>query len=641
MLIHLRYAVAAGLTAGLVTAVVDAFALGARHPAWMEFAFLAYGLVIAAAMVGIALLSGAICRFFRYRPGPRTLTAFYLGLPLFTLAGVTGGEILRRVFIPAIFKGSPEVASVLGASLCGFVAGAMFVGLLVSAARREGRNSIGQSEGGGTGRGRAGEGPLRSAGIAVAALAVLSVLGLLVSEVSYGLREVPGRNLIIICVDALRPDHLSCYGYERTTSPNIDSLCGDGTRFDRAICQSPGSTASHASILTSLYPLTHGAWNVGDSLHEDVPSLQKHLRDRGYATAFFGNNYFLQPRFGFAKGFDSFGNEELAHRTKRAPLGLLTRSLGAARLFRAWRMEPGAPSEFSIDQSLSWIKKNRKRKFFLFLHIMDPHAPYSPPGEYRQMFFSRQYERELRDGRKLRGRIDFLESWEKEQLVDLYDGEVAYADSKAGRLTEALREWGLLDKTVVVITSDHGEVLAEHGAIFKHGYLWDSCIRVPLILRYPPGVPKGTVRTRTVQSIDIAPTALSLLGEPPLGNAQGSDLTGLLGADFDAEAGAGEGIAYTLGGITEGEGYSLTESRWKLAWLDDEHIELYDLLNDPGETTNLIEAEPELADDLKRRLLLWIKESGTAAVVPRSETVDPQRLDSEIQERLRTLGYIK
>jgi arylsulfatase A-like enzyme len=622
---HLKYAIPAGLAVGLAAAAVDAIALEGRHPAWFAFAFLVYGCCCAAALTAVALAFGAVCGALRRRPGGRTLAAFYLGLPLFVLIALAGGELFRRAVIPSVFSARSEVAPILAASICGFAAGAVFVWILVAAARSDARDE-----------GPAGKG-LRFLGTAGVGLAVLCAAALLVDGITYGQRKSPGRNLILICVDALRPDHLSCYGYGRETSPNIDRLCQAGARFERAICQSPGSTASHASIMTSLYPLTHGAWNVGDSLHEDVPSIQGHLRERGFATAFFGNNYFLGPRYGFASGYDTFGNEELVYRTERAPLGSFWRSLGAARLMRAWRVEPGAPSDFSIEQSLAWIKKNRNRKFFLFLHVMDPHAPYSPPGEYRRMFYSRDYEGEVRDNRELRKKIDTLQGWEKEQLVDRYDGEIAYADSKIGRLVDALRGWGLMDRTVLMITADHGEVLDEHGGIFNHGYLWDSCVRVPLIVNFPPAVPSGAVIKDVVQSIDICPTALSLMGEPPLAGAQGVDLTGLMNGDPPAR----EALAYTLGGITEGEGYSLTGPRWKLAWLDDEHVELYDLQNDPGETKNLVDQEPVLAAELKRRLLTWIEESAAAAEVPRSETANLQRLSEEVKERLRTLGYIE
>jgi arylsulfatase A-like enzyme len=668
LLSHFKYALPAGLAVGLAAAVVDAAILGARNPAWMAFAFLAYGLTCAACLLALSVPVWALCRAAGYRPGPRALAAFYVGLPLFGLAALAGAEAIRRAVIPAVFKSPHAAIPVVAASLCGFLLGAGFVALLASAVRGDAKDAIAGYDKSGAAGGRSDRAgrsmsALRAAGLAVVGLAILSALSLLAGVLSYRAKSRPGKNLIIVCVDALRPDHLSCYGYAKRTSPNIDGLARSGAMFERAICQSPGSTASHASIMTSLYPLTHGAWNVGDSLQKGVPSLQKLLHKRGYATAFFGNNYFLEPRFGFAEGFDTFVDEELAYKAKRAPIGLYARSLGVTRLFHLRLYEPGVPSEFSISQALSWIEKNRRRRFFVFLHLMDPHAPYSPPADYRHKFFSREYEGEVRDGENLRARMASLKPWEKEQLVDLYDGEVAYADSKVGRLTAALRDWGLDDDTVIVVTADHGEVLTEHGGIFNHGYLWDCCVRVPLIFNYPPAIPSGVVKKCVVQSIDIAPTALSLMEEAPLESAQGRDLTEMIGsgegscggagdADGECERAGEEGgakgsatggrcVAYTLGGITKGEGYAITGRRWKLAWIDDEHVQLYDLLNDPGETKNLIAEKPEIAAELKRQLLIWMKESAAAAMVPRSETVDLNRLEGEVQDRLRTLGYIK
>jgi len=619
MLRHLRFAFASGLAVGLAAALADAAMLGNAHLSRMAFAFLVYGLLAVTTETVLALIVGAICRARGYRPTAWFLAALYLGLPACALAAVAGGEAARRFVIPAIFGSRHDFTPVLVASLWGVIAGAVLVAALFAAARKE-----------------AGSGLLSWAGWGVFGLACLSMLGLAISELTYGLRKSEGANVIIVSIDALRPDHLTCYGYPRPTSPNIDMVAREGARFERAICQSPGSTASHASMLTSLYPLTHGAWNIGASLDERVYTVQEHLGSLGYATAFFANNFFLQERFGFAQGFDTFGNEGRVQRVRSAPLTSYPLSLAAVRFANKWRTTPGEPNDFSIDQALSWIEKNRNRRFFLFLHIMDPHSPYAPPDEYRSAFMSRDYGFELRDGQKLRSRIGSLTPEEKMQLMDLYDGDIAYADSKIGRLMETLRRFNLHEETVVVITADHAEVLDEHGALFNHGYLWYSCIRVPLILFYPPAVEAGVVFDQVVQSVDIVPTSLSLMGEQELPGAQGADLTGLLNGDENET----KGVAFTLGGISEGEGYSITTSRWKLAWIDEENVQLYDLLSDPGETTNLVESEPDTALALQRRLLTWVHESRRSAVVPLSETVKVDRLDQETRDRLRTLGYV-
>jgi arylsulfatase A-like enzyme len=619
MRVQLRYAFVAGLAIGLAAALVDAAILGSHHLRWLAFAFLVYGLGLALAEIVLALIVSTICGVLGRRPGPGFLAAFYLGLPAFALAAATGGEVARRYVIPAVLGGRHEFLTVLVASIFGLLAGGVFVAVLFWAARREGRSKS-----------------LSRVGWGIVGLACLSVAGLAVFEITYGLKRAEGKNVIIVSIDALRPDHLSCYGYDRPTSPNIDNLARGGARFERAICQSPGSTASHASILTSLYPLTHGAWNVGASLHEDINALQDHLGERGYVTAFFANNYFLQKRFGFGHGFHTFGNEGKVQQVRAAPLRSYPLSLGVVRFIHAWRTKPGEANDFTIDQALSWIDKNRKRKFFLFLHVMDPHAPYAPPAEYRSAFLRKTYDYDIKDGPKLRSRISSLSPEDKMQLVDLYDGDIAYADSKMGRLMERLRRWNLEEKTVVVITADHAEVLDEHGGLFNHGYLWDSCIRVPLIIHYPSAVPAGAVIDEIVESVDIVPTALGLIEEPGLPGAQGTDLTGLMNGEVDKA----QGVAFTLGGITEGEGYSITTPRWKLSWIDEDHVELYDLLKDPEETVNLIDSEPDTAAALQRRLLTWVNESRKAAVVPRSETVALERLDRETRDRLRTLGYV-
>jgi len=215
------------------------------------------------------------------------------------------------------------------------------------------------------------------------------------------LQSSPGTNCILVSIDALRPDHLGCYGYHRDTSPNIDRLAAGGTMWRRAFSTCPGSTAGHASMLTGLFPLSHGAYSNAIRLPDEVVTAAEVFKQNGYSTAAFTRNWFISPEVGFGQGFDCFVDDGygliLRTATPRTLMLGLALSQTALRVIQ-W---PGRPSRLEIESALDWIRSRRRHRFFVFLHIMDTHSPYIPPdgivGSFGDGDLSRGHIQHLHD----------------------------------------------------------------------------------------------------------------------------------------------------------------------------------------------------------------------------------------------------
>lgn len=299
-------------------------------------------------------------------------------------------------------------------------------------------------------------------------------------------------NVIIICLDTLRADHLGCYGYLRDTSRNIDKLARRGILFEWAFAQSNFTLASHASLFTSRYVRSHKADRIERNLSENEVTLAEVLRDNGYKTAaFIYNAVLFSPRYGLNQGFEtySFGEED----DKRISF---VKTLPAA---------------------LEWIGGHKDDKFFVFLHANDIHQPYHSCFEN---FFDSGYKGRL-DNENFAWGTTFARNnpsrtpREIKHIIAHYDGGIKYADTFIGKLTRQLDDWGLSDKTIIILLSDHGEILAERGkgSRFCHGFsLYDEEVHVPLILIHPGIKRKGIRIHKQVQLIDVMPTILDFLG---------------------------------------------------------------------------------------------------------------------------------
>lgn len=413
--------------------------------------------------------------------------------------------------------------------------------------------------------------------------------------------SVPGKsyNIIIICLDTLRADHLHCYGYSRKTSPNIDRLAAKGVLFEWAISQSSFTLPSHVSLLTSEYVHTHKVDRIERRLGEEKITLAQILRQNGYKTAaFIYNAPQLAPAFGFNKGFDvyNFGEDE-----KDRTLSF----------------------KVTVPEALKWIEEHQRDQFFVFLHSNDIHEPYHSIYEN---FFDPTYEGRL-DNEYMASGTSFHQNnltrtpREIRHIIAHYDGGIKYADTFIGEFMSQLRRWGLLDNTILILLSDHGEILMDRGMQSCHGFsVYDEEVHVPLIVAHPGLRQKGRRINNQVQLIDIMPTILDFLnikGEHI--GMEGRSLAPLINGgnekDFDKYA-----YAECLKGESEREGAEnrqvmVRTSSWKLiasTWKISEDLkkslpgniqlhnyaiislpaqdgyELYDLEKDPKEAANLI-----------------------------------------------------
>lgn len=436
-------------------------------------------------------------------------------------------------------------------------------------------------------------------------------------------------NVLVYLVDTLRADHLGCYGYgRRKTSPEIDAFATDAVLFEEALAQSSWTRSSVASLLTGRLPTSHGVEGRGDALSPEATTLAEVLRKAGYATAAFVTNGNAGEPFGFAQGFDTF--ELLGEDGSRRALHALSDTVNRA--------------------AFSWLDENRGRPFFLYLHTMEPHAPYAPPGQTPEPAALSDEEAEAMEVLRERSLARFGESadvvpgsmtWMQglhrgilsakpsrvQALLKLYDGEIERNDRNFGRLLEHLKEKGLYDDTVVVFVADHGEEFYDHGG-WEHGKtLYQEQLKVPLIVRFPEG-PFGVRAAGTAQQVDLLPTLAGYLGLTLPDGVQGEDLRAWLGTEGPRAVCS----HLELDGVAA---ESLVEGPFKvLCKLSDAFgCELYNLEEDPGETLDLAPWRPALAGYMEQRLHSF-REPEAALKAVEAE------VDERVLEQLRALGYL-
>ena len=396
-------------------------------------------------------------------------------------------------------------------------------------------------------------------------------------------------NLLLITVDTLRADHLGCYGGADASTPAIDRLAKEGVLFEQASTCVPLTLPSHASILTGTYPAFHGAHNNGTyKVDDSVVTLAEVLRGRGYRTGAVIGAFPLASRFGLTQGFDTYDDTLPVPQEGERKMGYAQRP--ADRVSRA---------------GLEWLETKEGKPFFLWLHYFDPHSPYAPPEPFAARF---------------RGRP--------------YDGEVAFVDEQVGRVLERIRRPDFASNTLVVLMSDHGEGLGDHGE-WTHGvFLYESTLRVPLLMALPGVLPAGRRVGQPVRSIDVLPTVLELLRVPIPDAVQGESLRPLY------EGGAASQRAVLAETRAPRENYAWSDLDairvGALKFIRAPRPELYDLSADPGETENRFSARPDdgarLAAELEHRL------ADAARHAP--DGSGPREPDDETRKRLASLGYI-
>ena len=424
--------------------------------------------------------------------------------------------------------------------------------------------------------------------------------------------EGAGRraNVVIYMVDTLRADRLGCYGAKRPLTPRIDQFAEDAALFEQAIAQSSWTRPSVASIFTGLGPDTHGVQDRRHRLAEDNVTLAEVLRDEGYETMGWVNNPNVAGRFGLGQGFDNY------RLTGRGPARDLNKT------FERWLSE----------------REDQSRPFLVYLHTVEPHAPYSPSPGFQRRFAPNVDDSELTSLRILRQLAhDEVQASPglTADLFALYDAEVAGADANFGDFLDILERSPVAADTIVVFVSDHGEEFREHGR-WQHGHsLYTEVLDVPLIVRFPD-LARGARIEQPVQHVDLLPTLLAYLGVEAPKMVEGRDLMAILRGSAASDGGDGWILStIDVDGFT---GRSVTTPTHRFILPQSENmgsdVQLYDRVSDPGERTNVAAEWPILSEYL--RILLTSVEASTEAV----PTVDEEDLEPEVLEQMRALGYV-
>jgi arylsulfatase A-like enzyme len=443
---------------------------------------------------------------------------------------------------------------------------------------------------------------------------LLVILGGLFSYINFN--RSSNLNILLITIDALRPDHLGCYGYRRNTSPNIDKLAEEGVLFTQAISQTPWTGGSLASILTATYPSTHHVNEFGNIINKSLVTLPEVFKRKNYYTAAVGETGHFKALTSFERGFDYlFDSKDTLGSTK---------------------------------DIIKWIRNFKNKKFFVWIHFFDyPHAPYVPPYPFNQMFVTNNKSKHLPIG-KGNEFYGVIPEWvainnitDVDYYISQYDGEIAFVDSLIGEILNTLKNENLDKKTIIIISADHGESLGERDLYFQHGdCLYNHEIRVPLIITGKI-IPKGRIIKYPVQLIDLMPSIVDMLRINADIKAEGSSFFPLilnknkLVTPAFSEAGVTKMVN---GSEVNAEQKSIITGEWKLIYETSEYgarYELYNLKNDPGELTDLVDIEKEQFKVLKARLEEWMNR-------PKPNIISSAKpLDEETKKRLKSLGYLQ
>jgi arylsulfatase A-like enzyme len=490
-------------------------------------------------------------------------------------------------------------------------------------------------------------------------------------------------NVILIVLDTVRASNLSCYGHRRQTSPHLDELAAQAILYRRAVSPSPWTVPSHASLFTGLYPSQHGVHRRFHLLKPDVPVLPQTLQQQGYQTVSFSCNPWISHEFGFDRGFDQFfyGYQLVSGETDFFVLRRRARQIGilpAAKLamqsvaqgnflknlvnglysFAARRYDKGA---WMANQHVRrWLRRDYRpdRPFFMFINYLEPHLKYAPPRDYRKQFLSpNTTEKEVRsinqDGYAYVVRAVSMAERDFSLLEALYDAELRYLDDRFAELLELLEGQGVLENSLLIVTSDHGENIGDHGFMDHQYCLYDTLLHVPLIIRLPGTRNGSRIIHEMVEIKDIFATVLDCLGiesEIPHLALPGSSLL----PDRLAERGprfcmseylepqpAIEELRLRYPGC-ECSQYDRrlravhSDDGYKFIWSSDGEHELYHLPEDPSEAVNLFGAYPEKAKELGRLLevnLPPLKDE-------QDESTEELTMPRATRRRLEGLGYL-
>lgn len=461
---------------------------------------------------------------------------------------------------------------------------------------------------------------------------VLLIFVLTVSEV-FSSGNIPAENkeklnVILIVIDSLRANHLGCYGYYRNTSPNIDKLAKEGVLFSRTFSQGARTLISFPSLLTSLYPGVINISKLKDPLSEKFITLPEILKKNGYKTALFGCGGLntisnLDYRFDKFKLFDTLES----HKIKSGIPALLNENI------------------------LTWLRQEYSEPFFILAHYDYPHAPYDPPRPYDNIF-----GKEVAIDRKNKKFIHsinlvdnkrYLDKFKDSKLLDYlisqYDGEIRYTDEQIRLLLEGLENLNLANKTLIILTADHGDEFLEHGGLSHGTQLYDELTQVPLIMKLPGRIAPGNTVANLVMLLDIMPTILDILNIQANNIMQGDSLMPLIN----------NVIRFRQSVFSETDVYpvhvkSLRTIKFKFVEYHNYinnlyHYEMYNLETDPKELNNLIDKEPRERERFSVELKDYFLscEKTRKSILGKECVSKAAALTEKERERFRSLGYLE
>jgi arylsulfatase A-like enzyme len=459
--------------------------------------------------------------------------------------------------------------------------------------------------------------------------------------------------IILYISDSLRADHLSCYGYHRKISLNIDSLAKDGIKFNSAFSNSTWTRSSAASILTGLYPSVHKTETRDDRLPESVNTIPQMLKTADFDTAAFSAMGNVSSTLGFNKGFDVFFD------LFREDTLIEKRSTSTTAKEKIPGDEKVALplAEDINDYLIPYLENRIDRDLFIFVWGIDTHEPYSPPEDFKNYSANN----------KIDGRRETIERVKKsrdkseiDQLINLYDDEIFYTDYQIGKLIKKFKELDIYDETLFIFTSDHGESFNDNNrGDFGHGgFPYDEVINVPLIIKMPGNKYCNTTTDELVQLIDLYPTISAILGKN-IKDCQGKNIMPVLekGKSINQRV-----FSETQIYKTTGKYYSLRTKEWKYFYIIPprfsltslrahpkyfmniylrEKENLFHLKDDPGEINNLKGTKKDILNDMKKIFFEWKKQNKKVSKNIQKSLIDQKNMDDLIKNQLRKLGYLE
>ena len=449
-------------------------------------------------------------------------------------------------------------------------------------------------------------------------------------------------NIVLVVFDTVKSSNLSCYGYGRNTTPGIDRIAEEGTVFDNAYCVAPWTVPNHASIFTGLYVAQHGATQENTFLDMGRATTAEILYNNGYETVAFINNVNLTALNGFDQGFESFHE--------------LWREEEEVEFLPDNQNAPDDAGTFAaVHGTKRWFddRDAGERPFFLFLNFMEAHIPYNPPDPFKYRFLD---ESAILTEHILKyDYIDYISGRYSMDETDfataeaLYDGGIAYMDSMLCNLIEHFEKKGVMENTLLIITSDHGEFFGEHDLVGHQFALYNTLLHIPLIIRFPSEINAGNRSEKRIQLIDLFSTMLDAAGYSPPIEVPGTSIfedtehENLYAEYYKPSRYLREFKRRKLKfdhSFLDRRIKSLQSRKYKFIHSSLGNHELFNLRDDPGETLNLVDIEPAVAAGMEEELNLWFNSIRGDAPHTLTSTRD-RKYDKEMEEALRSIGYVQ